>query len=110
MIATHVPPFREACWYEGKTTNDDWAPFFVCGGVGDVLKEIAASTPDRQYTVLCGHTHHDGDATLLPNLHVHTGFSRYGTLDVESLIHLNQAGFAVPRVNSGTETEYRSPE
>lgn len=110
LVATHVPPFREACWYEGKTTNDDWAPFFVCGSVGELLKEVAASTPDRQYTVLCGHTHHDGDAKILSNLHVHTGYSRYGTLDIESLIELRADGFSVPRCGTGVETEHPGSE
>ncbi len=100
LIATHVPPFREACWYEGHTTNDDWAPFFVCGAVGDILMETAKANTDRMHTVLCGHTHHDGDAELLPNLVVHTGYSRYGTLDIESLIQVTTAGFTVPRTET----------
>lgn len=106
LIATHVPPFREACWYEGKTTNDDWAPFFVCGAIGDALSEIASSNPTRQYTVLCGHTHHDGDAEILPNLHVHTGYSRYGTIDIESIIRITDQGFRVPRsIKTSESTE-----
>ncbi|TWT96469.1 metallophosphoesterase family protein [Neorhodopirellula pilleata] len=107
LIATHVPPYREACWYEGKTTNDDWAPFFVCGAIGDALTEIAKSNPSRHFTVLCGHTHHDGDAEILPNLHVHTGYSRYGTIDIESIIRITEQGFQVPRstgAKKATET------
>lgn len=100
LIATHVPPFRAACWYEGKTTNDDWAPFFVCGAVGDALTEIATANPARTYTVLCGHTHHDGDAEILPNLKVHTGYSRYGTIDIESIIRVTEDGYVVPRITS----------
>lgn len=37
IVATHVPPYRESCWYEGKISDDNWAPFFVCGQVGEVL-------------------------------------------------------------------------
>ncbi|TWT72877.1 metallophosphoesterase family protein [Allorhodopirellula solitaria] len=97
LIATHVPPFRQACWYEGHVTDDNWAPFFVCGQMGRVLQDAAKANPDRQFTVLCGHTHHDGDAVILPNLFVHTGYSRYGTLDIESLIEIDADGFQVPR-------------
>ncbi|MBB3206587.1 3',5'-cyclic AMP phosphodiesterase CpdA [Rhodopirellula rubra] len=97
LIATHVPPFRESCWYEGRTTDENWAPFFVCGGVGAALRKAAQANPHRMYTVLCGHTHHDGDAEILPNLIVHTGYSRYGTLDIESIIELTDDGFHVPR-------------
>jgi len=98
LIATHVPPFRESCWYEGKTTDENWAPFFVCGGVADALRSAAAANPNRMHIVLCGHTHHDGDAEITPNLIVHTGYSRYGTLDIESIITLRQDGFQVPRI------------
>lgn len=97
LIATHVPPFREACWYEGQTTNDQWAPFFVCGGVGDVLLDLARCNPNCHYVVLCGHTHSDGDAEILPNLKIHTGHSRYGTLDIESIIRLAPQGYVIPR-------------
>ncbi len=96
LIATHVPPFREACWYEGHITDDNWAPFFVCGHVGAALRQAADENPDRFFTVLCGHTHHEGDAIILPNLIVHTGYSRYGTLDVESIINLGSDGFRLP--------------
>ncbi len=100
LIATHVPPYRAACWYDGHVTDDNWAPFFVCGHVGDALRKIAESNPERLYTVLCGHTHHEGDAKILPNLIVHTGYSRYGTLDIESIIQLGDEGFQIPHVCS----------
>ena len=84
-IATHVPPFREACWYEGKTTDDNWAPFFVCGQVGKVLREFAKTHPDIKMTVLCGHTHHAGEADLEPNLKVLTGSAVYGNPAVQQV-------------------------
>tara|TARA_R110002049_G_scaffold4601_5_gene32381 strand:- start:534611 stop:535444 length:834 start_codon:yes stop_codon:yes gene_type:complete len=84
LIATHVPPFRESCWYMGKTTDDDWAPFFVCGQIGDTLVEHSTKNPQRNLTVLCGHTHHDGVAMLRKNLVVYTGAAEYGHPDIES--------------------------
>lgn len=78
LVATHVPPFREACWYEGRTTDDHWAPFFVCGSVGRTLRRASESRPACQFTVLCGHTHHGGVAELTANLKVHTGSAEYG--------------------------------
>lgn len=78
IVATHVPPFREACWYEGHTTDDLWAPFFVCGSVGEVLREAAANFAHRQLIVLCGHTHHSGSADVTGNLTVLTGHSECG--------------------------------
>jgi len=97
LVATHVPPFREACWYHGHTTDDHWAPFFVCGQVGQLLRHIAKEFPSRQFVVLCGHTHHDGIAQMADNLIVHTGFSDYGQLATESMLRLGEDSLRVPR-------------
>lgn len=90
LVLTHVPPFREACWHEGQTSDDDWAPGFVCGAVGEVLLEAARSHPERRLVVFCGHTHSPGRAELAPNLVVHTIGADYGspafvTLETEDL-------------------------
>jgi hypothetical protein len=86
LVATHVPPCREACWYEGKTTDDNWAPFFVCGAVGRILRSASESRPDCQFTVLCGHTHNAGVANITANLIVYTGAADYGRPDIEGLV------------------------
>ena len=86
IVATHVPPFCESCWYEGKTTDENWAPFFVCGQVGEVLKRASQSNTKRQHTVLCGHTHHDGIANISDNLIVYTGAAQYGKPGVEGVV------------------------
>jgi 3',5'-cyclic AMP phosphodiesterase CpdA len=78
LFLTHVPPFREACWHQGRTSNDEWLPHFTCRAVGDALVEIAERHPDRQITVLCGHTHSSGQTSPRPNLVVHTGQAEYG--------------------------------
>jgi predicted MPP superfamily phosphohydrolase len=78
VFLTHVPPFREAAWHEGRPSDADWAPHFACGAVGDVLRELMASRPDRRLTVLCGHTHGGGETKILPNLTVLTGAAEYG--------------------------------
>lgn len=61
IVATHVPPFREAAWHEGRPSDDDYLPFFSCKAMGDVLLEVAHSRPDCQILVLCGHTHGGGE-------------------------------------------------
>jgi len=86
MCLTHVPPFKEACWYEGKMGNDDWLPYFTCQAVGEVLLEATQAQPDRQVTVLCGHTHHAGTVQMLPNLYVKTGSAEYGQPHVEEVL------------------------
>ena len=88
LVLTHVPPFKEACWYEGKTGNDDWLPYFTCKAVGEVLLETAQDHPQCTITVLCGHTHHAGTVHILPNLHVMTGAAEYGQPHVEHILQI----------------------
>ncbi len=77
IVLTHVPPFVESCWHEGKLSDANWAPFFVCEAVGDVIRRQAALHRDVRVTVLCGHTHGAGEAWVEPNVHVKTGAARY---------------------------------
>ena len=83
IVLMHVPPFREACWHEGRTSDDNWAPHFVCESAGEVLKKIMADRPDRNMAVLCGHTHGAGEVRILPNLHVITGGATYGSPEIQ---------------------------
>lgn len=88
VVATHVPPFCESCWYEGKTTDQNWAPFFVCGSVGQVLEQASQARPHCTLTVLCGHTHHAGVAHIRDNLIVYTGAAQYGSPQVEGVLEI----------------------
>ena len=45
ILLTHVPPFRESCWYEGQISDDSALPHFSCKAVGDVLlREMSSPT------------------------------------------------------------------
>lgn len=90
VFATHVPPFREACWHQGKVSDDDWLPHFTCRAVGDVLLGIMREHPTRRLTVLCGHTHGAGFARVLPNLVVYTGGARYGSPTLQQTINVGE--------------------
>jgi 3',5'-cyclic AMP phosphodiesterase CpdA len=78
IVLTHVPPFCEASWHEGRISDDDWLPHFACRAVGDRLAAVMRGRPDCGMTVLCGHTHGSGVAHILPNLVVSTGGAVYG--------------------------------
>lgn len=88
VVLTHVPPFREACWHEGRISNDYWLPHFTCKALGDVLAKAMAAHPDRQMTVLCGHTHGAGEAWILPNLRVLTGGAVYGQPVIQQVLEV----------------------
>jgi len=89
VFLTHVPPFREACWHQGAISDDQWLPYFTCLAVGDALREILAARPDRDCTVLCGHTHGAGTAEILPNLRVWTGAAEYRRPELQRLVEID---------------------
>jgi predicted phosphohydrolase len=78
LVLMHVPPFREAAWYGGQISGDDWLPHTTCQAVGDILRAAAESAPHVRIEVLCGHTHGEGRATILPNLRTTTRAATYG--------------------------------
>jgi 3',5'-cyclic AMP phosphodiesterase CpdA len=86
LALLHVPPFREACWHEGRISDEDWLPHFTCKAVGDLLRDAMRARPDRQMRVLCGHTHGAGEARILPNLDVKTGGAEYGRPGLQELL------------------------
>ncbi len=86
IVATHVPPFREAAWYRGRPSGDDYLPFFSCKAVGEVLLEAARSSPHCQLLVLCGHTHGGGEVQVRANLRVLTGPAEYGRPKIEQVL------------------------
>ena len=85
VLLTHVPPLREACWHDGKISDDDWAPHFTCKAMGDAILSIMQDYPERKLNVLCGHTHGRGMCHPLPNVSIFTGGAIYGTPKVERI-------------------------
>lgn len=79
VLMTHIPPMREACWHEGRISDDEWAPHFTCKAVGDTIIELMSENPSQTLTVLCGHTHSPGVYQPLPNVTVYTGAAKYGS-------------------------------
>jgi predicted MPP superfamily phosphohydrolase len=88
IVATHVPPFREAAWYQGSPSSDGFLPYFGCKAVGDVLLEAAQSHPGCQILVLCGHTHGGGELQVAENLRVLTGPAEYGKPVIQQTIEV----------------------
>jgi DNA repair exonuclease SbcCD nuclease subunit len=87
-VATHVPPFHEACWHEGRLSDEEWLPHFTCHAVGEVLRRHATLRPDIRFHVYCGHTHSEGCTEIAPNLIVWTGGSEYGAVRLQPLIEI----------------------
>ena len=88
FVLTHVPPWREACWYQGQISNDEWLPHFTCVAMGQAIEAVASEYLDRQITVLCGHTHSPGIAHPLPNVTVLTAGAEYGAPAIQQVFEL----------------------
>jgi Icc protein len=86
LVLTHVPPFRESCWHEGRISDNDYLPHFVCAAVGERLAAIMRDHPQHHMTVLCGHTHGAGEARILDNLLVVTGGAEYGRPSLQRIL------------------------
>lgn len=86
LCLTHVPPFREACRYQGHIADDNFLPHFSCKTVGDVMLDIMKDKTDSNLKVLCGHTHNASKAQILENLVVITGGAEYGSPKIQDRI------------------------
>lgn len=88
IVATHVPPFRQAAWHQGVQSDVYALPWFCSKVVGDTLREVMDQWPECEMLVLCGHTHGRGEVQILSNLKVWTGEARYGSPAVQRLIEI----------------------
>jgi len=88
IAVTHVPPYREAAWYQGKVSHDDYLPYFACKVVGDVLTRTMQAHRHSRLTVLCGHTHDGGAIHVLDNLRVLTGKARCGQPKIVEILDI----------------------
>ena len=88
FFLTHVPPFREACWHRDKISDDNGLPHFSAKLVGDTLVRIMKQHPDRQLTVLCGHTHSKAEVKMLDNLKVFAAQAEYGKPEIQRILNI----------------------
>lgn len=89
LVATHVPPFREACWHQNAISDDNYLPHFSSKVSGEALKEVLSTRPGRELLVLCGHTHGGGRTQPMPNLEVRTGGAEYGRPAIQEILRID---------------------
>jgi len=73
ILAMHSPPFVEACRYGEKVADEEWAPHFVSGQVGEMLIALFRKYPQKRATLFAGHCHNKAHYQPLDNLTVYTG-------------------------------------
>jgi 3',5'-cyclic AMP phosphodiesterase CpdA len=88
IAVTHVPPFKEATWYNGRHSDDNYLPHFACKAVGDVMRRIMEANPQSRLVVLCGHTHGTGEVQITENLQVLTGGAEYGNPVIQRIFDI----------------------
>ena len=87
IFITHVPPFPEAAWHEGRMSEPEFLPHFSNPTLGTMLRAACARWPDKQLTVLCGHTHGEG-VYQEGNLKVITGGAEYGAPAITDVLKI----------------------
>lgn len=85
IVLTHVPPFKEACFHEGKISGEDWLPYFSSKVIGDLLMAVAQQNPQIDFLVLCGHTH-SAVNICYGNLAIEVGKAEYCRPEIQKII------------------------
>lgn len=71
VVVTHVPPYPETHFYQGKIGDADAQPWFTSRMMGDMLLDASKAFPQHKFTVLAGHTHGKFSGQIKDNLVVH---------------------------------------
>jgi predicted phosphodiesterase len=90
IILTHVPPWPEACWHQGRRSDFLALPRFCWQAGGKVISQAAAKMPQTHFLVLCGHTHSEGFWEE-KNITCHTAGAVYGEARHAGMVESNQA-------------------
>jgi hypothetical protein len=90
VVGTHVAPYAESAWHEGKQSDRDWLPWFSSASTGAVLDIYAKRHPNKTFIVLCGHSHSSGIHTPHENMTVYTGKARYSMPDLTGVLYPNE--------------------
>ena len=85
IVLTHVPLFPEVYMHEGQQSDNNWLPFFSSKATGDVLLSAAERYPDKNFLVLCGHTHSAGDYSPKENIRIRAGKAQYRFPEIQDV-------------------------
>lgn len=86
LVITHVPPFKENCFYRGKEGTRDFLPYYASQATGNVLLELAHEYQQIHFSVFCGHTHAKSIYKPLTNLTIKSGQAEYYMPDIQEII------------------------
>ena len=75
-VATHVPPFTCAAFYNGKPCGGTHLPYYANLSAGCVIRGISRAFPKSRLSVLCGHTHSTAEVNASERIRVFVGGAR----------------------------------
>lgn len=104
LCMTHIPPFAEAAWHEGRTADARWAPFFSSKATGDALLRFVEEFSEFTLHVLCGHSHGCGHCSPHERLQVWTGSARYGAPEIAGWLRSDENCLEVRLREGSTST------
>jgi len=97
VVMTHVPPFVNAAWHEGRISDANALPWFSSPVMGVGLLALA-ERHDVRLLILCGHTHSPGECWVSENVRCITGKAVYrdpqlvGNFDLNAMFEGIEAG------------------
>jgi len=86
ILASHVPPFEEACLYAGQKSTPSGLPFFASKIFGHYIMPIVENHPEIDFLWLCGHTHSGVTIERRDNFTVRVAEAQYYYPRIEALI------------------------
>ena len=75
-VATHVPPFPQSTFYDGKQCGPLHSPYYTNVAAGKAINGIAQRFPKRHVTVLSGHTHSSANTRIAARVTCRVGDAR----------------------------------
>ena len=96
-VATHVPPFTRAAFYNRKPCGETHLPHYVNMSAGGTICGIAKSFPKSRLSVLCGHTHSAANLSASDKVRVIVGEARTKWPQMQKVFEVSWATAAVRR-------------
>ena len=89
-VATHVPPFKWAAFYDGKPCARTHLPHYVNMSAGGAIGGISKRFPESRLSVLCGHTHSMAKVMISEKVQVFAGEAKPGWPRVQMVFEVCQ--------------------
>jgi len=89
LVATHVPPFTQAAFFDGKPCGRHHLPHYTNRSAGCAITGISGHFPKSRITVLCGHTHSAAEAVVGGKVRVLAGQARPGHPRVQKVLEIS---------------------